>query len=38
MGTKKKKSLSRLDTTKMIVEILAHIANIILVVHTILKD
>lgn len=37
MGRKQKKPLSRLEITKMIVEILAGIANIILIIHTILK-
>lgn len=37
MGRKQKKPLSRLEITKMIIEILAGIANIILIIHTILK-
>ena len=37
MGKKKKKPLSKLETIKTVVEILAGIANIILVVHTLLK-
>lgn len=35
---KKKKPLSKLETLKMIVEIFSYIANIILVVYTVLKD
>lgn len=34
---KKKKPLSKLETIKMIAEILSYTANIILVVHTLLK-
>lgn len=34
---KKKKPKSKLETTKTIVEILAGVANIVLVIHTILK-
>lgn len=37
MGKKKKKPLSKLETIKTVVEILAGIANIVLVVHTLLK-
>ena len=37
MGKKKKKPKSKLDKIKAVVEILAGIANIALVVHTILK-
>ena len=37
MGKKKKKPLSKLETIKTVVEILAGIANIVLVIHTILK-
>ena len=37
MGKKQKKPLSKLEVTKTVVEILAGIANIVLVIHTILK-
>ncbi len=37
MGRKQKKPLSKLEVTKTVVEILACIANIVLVIHTILK-
>lgn len=35
--TKKKKPMSRLDIIKSTVEILAGVANIVLVIHTLLK-
>ncbi len=37
MGKKQKKPQSKLEVTKTVVEILAGIANIVLVIHTILK-
>lgn len=37
MGKKKKKPLSKLETIKTVVEILAGIANIVLVIYTMLK-
>lgn len=37
MGRKKKKPKSKLETFKTVVEILAGIANIVLVIYTILK-
>lgn len=37
MGRNKKKPTNKLDTIKTIIEILAYIANIVLVVHTLLE-
>lgn len=37
MGKKKRKPQSKLETIKTVVEILAGIANIVLVIYTILK-